>query len=327
MKRQCLNHLTFLCVFLALHSVGEAHNNFSLYSLIKLDKSRHFPLAAQEPNRPERTNVQRTIREVDFFNFTYNAFCLGEEGQQSPVAVRNGETFPEGGGHFLVRSVTYGDLDGDGRDEAVVFIICNGGGTGNFSEGYVYSMRGGRPSIIATIAGGDRAHEGIASISIRETLLNVGRFGTDTGGACCPEYIETRVYPLAESRLIETGRATRAAYQDRSLDTSPQEINFAQGRTQATITETLEFSKTFTVRARAGQRMTVRLTSTDANDQDLVLLVSRRGDEDGLATAVIRNLRGSVWSGILPQSGDYSLTVIPFNGTANMRLEVSITGR
>ena len=108
------------------------------------------------------TFAQGDIRKVDFKNFTYSAHCLGETPQN--IRVKNGEFSKETQEdgyvdrfYFQVFSVAYGDLNADGQDDAVTLTVCNTGGTGNFSEGMVYSMKAGKPSLIARIPGGDRA--------------------------------------------------------------------------------------------------------------------------------------------------------------------------
>src|SRR5437763_13846551 len=96
---------------------------------------------------------QVDIHSVDFKNFSYQPYCDGEEAQK--LTTRSGEYSKETqmDGYadriwFKVFEVSYGDLNGDGRDEAVVLTTCNTGGTGNFTEGFIYSMKAGKPSLI-----------------------------------------------------------------------------------------------------------------------------------------------------------------------------------
>ena len=89
--------------------------------------------------------------------------------------------------------------------------VCNTGGSGDFSEGYIFGMANGQPKLIAVINGGDRANGGIRSATITNGLLRVGRFGTD-GGACCPEWVEVRNYKLLSGKLVEVGVERREKY-------------------------------------------------------------------------------------------------------------------
>src|SRR5687767_1632081 len=90
--------------------------------------------------------AQANIRDVDFKNFTYTPFCAGDPDEKpKPVTVKNGEYSSEKQEegyvdrfYFNVFDVTYGDLNADRVDEAVVLTVCNTGGTGQFSEGFVF---------------------------------------------------------------------------------------------------------------------------------------------------------------------------------------------
>src|SRR5687767_7431093 len=85
---------------------------------------------------PSFAIAQGGIRAVDFKNFTYQPNCAGEETQT--ITVKNGEYSFEKQMqdyvdrlHFNIFSITYGDIDGDGSEEAIILSSCNTGGTGN----------------------------------------------------------------------------------------------------------------------------------------------------------------------------------------------------
>src|SRR5215467_14260222 len=90
------------------------------------------------------------IHRIDFRNFTYRPLCFGEE--PSTIRVKNGsfDSKDKDGGvlKFDVTSVVYGDLNNDGMDEAVVLTNCNTGGTGQWDEGFIYTMRNGKPVML-----------------------------------------------------------------------------------------------------------------------------------------------------------------------------------
>ena len=75
------------------------------------------------------TFAQNNIREVDFKNFTYEAFCADDE--PSEINVKNGEFLDESENYFRfsVQSVNYGDLNADGKEEAAIVTVCHPGGT------------------------------------------------------------------------------------------------------------------------------------------------------------------------------------------------------
>jgi len=87
-----------------------------------------------------------TIREIDFRNFDYSWDApvdgvpstwkwLGGKPQTGVRIVGGRRDFslsePLAEGYLRFRSATYGDLDGDGRDEVAVDLLCSTGGTAN----------------------------------------------------------------------------------------------------------------------------------------------------------------------------------------------------
>ena len=123
------------------------------------------------------------IYGVDFQNFTYRPSCA----QEKPVTARTRDgNYTRNNGDdkmlFDVRSVNYGDLTGGGRDEAVILTNCNTGGTGQFSEGFVFTTRQGRPVLLTRIEGGDRAFGGLASAKIEDHVLIVESYAPEEPG-------------------------------------------------------------------------------------------------------------------------------------------------
>lgn len=98
------------------------------------------------------------IRKVDFLNFSYpSTLCSVEFGRQGigrTVVVRKGE-FKNKSVFFAVGAdkITYGDLTGDGREEAIVPVDC-GAITANFSraEIYIYTLKDGHPALVAELS-------------------------------------------------------------------------------------------------------------------------------------------------------------------------------
>src|SRR5436309_759417 len=120
---------------------------------------------------------QTTIRNVDFKNFTYQPSCTDmEDGKKlEKITVKNGEFAREKQmeGYvdrfdFRIMAVTFGDLNGDKQDEAIILSNCNTGGTGQFTEGFVYTIKGGKPVLLARVPGGDRADGGLRSLTVED---------------------------------------------------------------------------------------------------------------------------------------------------------------
>ena len=164
------------------------------------------------------------IHSVDFRNFRFHPSCLrladspaGIEqaqlkGEGESVIVTNGifkSDNPDDPLDFRIIEINYGNLTSN--QVAIVTTVCNTGGSGEFSEGFIYSMVNGQPKLLAVIEGGDRANGGIKSATIQNGLLRVERFGTN-GGACCPEWVQVRDYQLRDGRLAPVGLERRRKY-------------------------------------------------------------------------------------------------------------------
>ena len=94
------------------------------------------------------------IRSVDFGNFTFRVgkspITMRENLQVGACAKRQGEAPTGDVWNVVPENIAYGDLDGDGREEAVVPIFANAcGGTIITGERVlVYTLRGGRPTAL-----------------------------------------------------------------------------------------------------------------------------------------------------------------------------------
>ena len=240
---------------------------------------------------------QAGIRSIDFKNFTYNAHCIGET--PSDVTVSNGEFSEEKQQegyvdrfYFHVFDIAYGDLNADRQDEAIVLAVCNTGGTGNFSEGFVFSMRRGKAVLVGRIPGGDRAYGGLRTTRVERGLLVVDSNDVgEMGGACCPEIIVTTKYRLTGGKLIKSGPESRRPIYP------TERVTFDRGMSGKTFRTTVGSGegKRFIVGARANQSLTV---SVDNENVQLRLL------EDARVTEGINNFLAK-----LPKTGDYTVEI------------------
>lgn len=258
-------------------------------------------------NPPEaasgRSSVEQQIRRVDFKNFTYQPSCTSED--KKSITVKNGEfsTEKQEDGYvdrfyFNVVSITYGDLNGDDSEEAVVLTVCNTGGTGNFSEGFVYTLKGDKPALFATIPGGDRADGGLRSARVDSGQLVVeSNDPGENGGACCPQVVVTSRYDVSSGNLKQVGKEER-----RDLFPS-QRVSFPKGTSGTTINIKLPTGegRRYIVGARVGQTLDVSV-NTDKADIRLI--------EDAETT---QNTNG--FSAHLPKNGDYTIEVTNYESS------------
>lgn len=255
--------------------------------------------------------AQAQIRNVDFKNFTYSVLSLDGDSREQ-VTVRDGSFSrmeEDDKYYFGVTEVSYGDLTGDGAEEAVVSVIVNTGGTGNFTSGIIFTMKRGKPVVLTEFVGGDRAYGGLVSATVENGILIVERNAPGpSGGACCAEFIDTTRYKWNGSALVEFGKTMRR-------EIYPTErIKFKKGETMSIFAITLEKyeRKRFIVAARRGQTL---LFSSTADPVDSVSYDLRVGDGEVEAAS----------SGIivkLKETGDY---VVEIANDTERRLTLSAT--
>jgi hypothetical protein len=245
-----------------------------------------------------KADVDKAIRKVDFKNFTYEPFCAGEESEK--VTVKNGEYSKETKEkdsdfvdhfYFNVFDITYGDVDGDNSEDAIVLSVCNTGGTGNFSEGFVFTMKNGKASLLTRIEGGDRAYGGLRSAKVESGLVVVEANDVgEAGGACCPEFVVTTKYKWDGKALKKSGTESRK-------ELYPEErVSFPKGASKTTIKVTVDENKRYVLGARAGQTLNVSI-DTDKASVSLI-----KGDAD-----VTDGTNG--FSARLSKNGDYTIQV------------------
>ncbi len=100
----------------------------------------------------------------------------------------------------LTDHVAFGDLNGDGIDEAAVMVLENFGGTGNFGMLAIYSNVNGLPVFLTSVLIDDRPMINGIVIEDGEVFLDAVTHGFDDG-ACCPTLQTTRRYTLVNNQL------------------------------------------------------------------------------------------------------------------------------
>lgn len=196
------------------------------------------------------------IRQVDFRNFTFET-CFDD----GPVLVKNGERrvkseFPGVGGDpfFQVRDVVFGDLDNDGQEEAVVDTLCNGGGSGRFTEALLFRWQSGKAVLIDRTGQGDRAAGGLHRVTIAAGRLHVARYGGYSGD-CCADYIETRRFQLKAGKLVPDGAPWQSDYVSRNSTHAVRRIRFAAGNSSTTVHGATTEQEYYRIAAQAGQTL------------------------------------------------------------------------
>jgi hypothetical protein len=114
--------------------------------------------------------------------------------------------------------VAYGDLDGDGDDEAAVHVACNYGANAAEDTVHVWTLSRGRPVHVASLTEPPRSVTGPLPPAVADVAIEAGRVEVtwtryaDGDPNCCPSGLTIVGYELDGDRLARVGRAvTRPA--------------------------------------------------------------------------------------------------------------------
>jgi hypothetical protein len=168
---------------------------------------------------------ESTIRQVDFANFTYPSHFAGQIGG---FKLRNGELAPKRRDEIgrpldmwlVLEVVTYGDVTGDGTEEAIIDLGWVTGGSAIPDLVYVYGLSSGKPRMLWAFETGDRADGGYKKVFAENKQLVVELYGKDKiigrnlyeddgtkRGACCPTYFTRTRYKWANNRFRQEGKS------------------------------------------------------------------------------------------------------------------------
>jgi hypothetical protein len=120
-----------------------------------------------------------SIRSIDFKNFTYLLPAdLRTPGGARTITVKDGR-FPgtDNDVEMYFGKVEYGDVTGDGAEEALVYLGVHTGGSAMPGVAYVYTLRSRRPSLLWFFSTGDRADGGLHRLYAENGNLVVELYG------------------------------------------------------------------------------------------------------------------------------------------------------
>jgi len=137
-------------------------------------------------------------------NGSYTSLDWGEFQLTDGVFYRTPPTAQESRDAYTTRMldpVFYGDINGDGVEDAVVFLVTQSGGTGNFVEMAAVLNLNGQPENVATLSLGDRVVVEAGSVLDGVIHLQMRVHGPNDG-MCCPSQAEEWSFHLINGVLV-----------------------------------------------------------------------------------------------------------------------------
>jgi hypothetical protein len=152
------------------------------------------------------------IRSVDFDNISYPNFpdYSDPDGRKKKyVTLKPGE----GGPNFI----NYGDITGDGDEDAMVALGIDNHGSAIPDYVYIFTMEKGKAKLIWDFETGDRADGGLRNVYADNGQLVIELFGKDRviggqlyrgeEGLCCPSSFTRTRYRWTGKHFEEVSRA------------------------------------------------------------------------------------------------------------------------
>jgi hypothetical protein len=164
------------------------------------------------------------IRDVDFASLSQPGTACAEGLRITPprrIAMARGESALLDLGRLtrleVDPDVAYGDLDGDGSDEAAVHVVCTFGANGADDSVQVWSVRNGSPTIAATLSDPPSRLAGPLPPSVEQVAISDGEVVVtwshydDGDPHCCPSQQTVVRYALDDGSLHQVGRAVTSS--------------------------------------------------------------------------------------------------------------------
>lgn len=179
----------FISLLIFIHAVGCASNSRAPLARQQNPSGANnmTPVAENRTPLPTALSVPQDspVRKIDFNNFTFDWYPAWADAPATgrKVMLRDGEMNLDFGygkeprKFFLIdEGIKYGDLTGDGNEEAVVVLGVITSGTARPNLVFVYTMSNERPKRLWVYETGDRWDYGYHAASITDGQLIVERY-------------------------------------------------------------------------------------------------------------------------------------------------------
>lgn len=216
----------------------------------------------------------------------------------------------------------YGDLDGNGVEEAVVVLVEEKPGSKTHNKLIVMRSENGIPSPIGGYPLGSDLF--IKDIRVSEGRINVDLLEyADGDPACCPSSKRVLTLVVEDSGLeLVSELNVEVTSTPGELESPEKRIDLHSGNTPYRLKRKIGFNAVdrYQLRGLAGQLLDVRV-----NSPYKTVLLSIVGEEDGEVLQPIEEGMTN-WSGELPYTQEYTIRAVSVGGDIEYMLEVNTSG-
>ena len=194
---------------------------------VKIEKTPKFPNLQTELLDKKNSTSDAPIGKFDFKNYTYPLPRGWQDIDSKDVTLENGSrrmTEDQIGMSYI--TTKFGDVTGDGQDEAFVVLKIVTAGAAIPQSVYVFTWKNDAPELVWTFRTGDRTDGGLKNVYAENGEVVIELYGQDrfilgevetmkiTGDEeqlCCPEsFTRTRYKWNGRNFLMQGKRETRS---------------------------------------------------------------------------------------------------------------------
>ena len=154
--------------------------------------------------------AEDAIRDVDFATFTYAPDSCGDSSQGRGYEVVDGVGTGDAAVSVDVGSIAYGDVTGDGVEDAVVLFTCDSGGSAGAVVPLVYTVDdAGEPERIGKLTSVDRAEVEVTGAAIISGQIHTEEvvFGPEDP-RCCPSGSGSTIWDWVDGSFVVASTTT-----------------------------------------------------------------------------------------------------------------------
>lgn len=234
MKIKIISAITIISAALFISACGSASNTAASNAtpVNVANKANTANIAKTEPTKPADTNKTTTasdIRSIDFLNYSYQStVCADDLGISKTVKVSKGK-FKDGDNYYNVKdnNFMYADVNGDGREDAVVTIDCGStAGTLRSFEIHAFTFEDGKAKRLASLDSSELTEDYTKHypdgyvFQIPQNGVTVDNDGTlvvdvaTDGSFAMPANISTFIYKLNGDKFTLTAKPKKRKFEN-----------------------------------------------------------------------------------------------------------------